>query len=107
MAASSSSLVSIEASFFENLKGFILAVVSSAFIGSSFIVKKLGLKRAGASGTQASSGGYGYLKEPLWWIGMITIIFRCIAGVSDYYQAPPQPVYCSSQAMLGDQKRLE
>ena len=54
MAASSSSLVSIEASFFENLKGFILAVVSSAFIGSSFIVKKLGLKRAGASGTQAS-----------------------------------------------------
>ena len=53
MAASSSSLVSIEASFSENLKGFILAVVSSAFIGSSFIVKKLGLQRAGASGIRA------------------------------------------------------
>ncbi|XP_077241435.1 putative magnesium transporter NIPA6 isoform X2 [Tasmannia lanceolata] len=51
----------------DNLKGFILAVVSSAFIGASFIIKKKGLKRAGEG-----VGGYGYLKEPLWWLGMIT-----------------------------------
>lgn len=38
----------------ENLKGFILAVASGAFIGSSFIIKKLGLQRAGASGPRAS-----------------------------------------------------
>ncbi|XP_050946214.1 probable magnesium transporter NIPA6 isoform X2 [Cucumis melo] len=56
----------------DNLKGFLLAMLSSAFIGSSFIIKKLGLRRAGASGSRASSGGYGYLLEPLWWIGMIT-----------------------------------
>lgn len=37
-----------------NLKGFILAVVSSAFIGSSFIIKKKGLRRAGVSGPRAS-----------------------------------------------------
>ncbi|XP_023872159.1 probable magnesium transporter NIPA6 isoform X1 [Quercus suber] len=87
-ASSSSSLVSVEASFFENLKGFILAVVSSAFIGSSFIVKKLGLQRAGASGTRARSGGYGYLKEPLWWIGMITMIVGELANFVAYMFAP-------------------
>ncbi|MBA0739144.1 hypothetical protein Gogos_012440, partial [Gossypium gossypioides] len=37
----------------DNLKGVILAVASSAFIGSSFILKKKGLKRGGASGIRA------------------------------------------------------
>ncbi|MBA0655275.1 hypothetical protein Goklo_007775 [Gossypium klotzschianum] len=37
----------------DNSKGLILAMASSAFIGSSFILKKKGLKRAGASGTRA------------------------------------------------------
>ncbi|MCH83854.1 magnesium transporter NIPA3-like [Trifolium medium] len=55
-----------------NLIGFILAVFSGAFIGSSFIIKKKGLQRAGLNGTPASVGGYGYLLQPLWWIGMIT-----------------------------------
>ncbi|GKE45425.1 probable magnesium transporter NIPA6, partial [Tanacetum coccineum] len=36
-----------------NLLGFGLAVSSSAFIGSSFIIKKKGLQRAAASGTRA------------------------------------------------------
>ncbi|CAN1829030.1 Probable magnesium transporter NIPA6 [Linum perenne] len=56
-----------------NLKGFVLAVVSSGFIGSSFIFKKKGLRRAGVNGPRAGVGGYGYLWEPLWWIGMITM----------------------------------
>lgn len=34
-------------------KGLILAVSSSLFIGSSFIVKKKGLRRAGATGLRA------------------------------------------------------
>ncbi|XP_056168650.1 probable magnesium transporter NIPA6 isoform X1 [Syzygium oleosum] len=55
-----------------NLTGFVLAVVSSAFIGSSFIIKKKGLQRAGATGARASGGGYAYLLEPLWWLGMVT-----------------------------------
>ncbi|CAI0438410.1 unnamed protein product [Linum tenue] len=57
----------------ENTTGLILAVASNAFIGSSFILKKKGLKRAGASGTRAGVGGYTYLLEPLWWVGMVTM----------------------------------
>ncbi|KAH9685293.1 putative magnesium transporter [Citrus sinensis] len=56
----------------DNIKGLILALSSSIFIGSSFIVKKKGLKKAGASGVRAGFGGYSYLYEPLWWVGMIT-----------------------------------
>lgn len=37
----------------DNTRGLALAVLSSAFIGVSFILKKKGLKRAGASGTRA------------------------------------------------------
>lgn len=39
--------------FAANLKGSLLAVASSAFIGVSFIVKKKGLRRAGAAGPRA------------------------------------------------------
>lgn len=71
-----------------NLTGFGLAVASSAFIGSSFIIKKKGLQKAGASGTRASSGGYGYLWEPLWWIGMVTMIVGEFANFVAYIYAP-------------------
>jgi hypothetical protein len=37
----------------DNINGVILAVSSSIFIGSSFIIKKKGLKKAGASGVRA------------------------------------------------------
>ncbi|KAL5555120.1 hypothetical protein UlMin_037356 [Ulmus minor] len=71
-----------------NLKGFILAAVSSAFIGSSFIIKKKGLKKAGVNGPSASVGGYGYLQEPLWWLGMFTMIVGEIANFVAYIYAP-------------------
>jgi drug/metabolite transporter (DMT)-like permease len=71
-----------------NLKGFILAMVSSAFIGASFIIKKKGLRRASANGPGASVGGYGYLLEPLWWVGMITMIVGEIANFVAYIYAP-------------------
>lgn len=48
--------------FADNLKGFLLAVASSAFIGASFIIKKKGLKRAGACGSRA---GTSPLRPPL------------------------------------------
>ncbi|KAG6789799.1 hypothetical protein POTOM_005923 [Populus tomentosa] len=63
-------------------------MVSSAFIGSSFIIKKKGLRKAGVSGPRASSGGYGYLLEPLWWIGMITMIVGEISNFVAYIYAP-------------------
>ncbi|XP_054779148.1 probable magnesium transporter NIPA6 isoform X1 [Prosopis cineraria] len=72
----------------ENSKGLILAVASSAFIGGSFILKKKGLKRAGAHGTRAGGGGYTYLLEPLWWAGMVTMIIGEVANFVAYIYAP-------------------
>lgn len=71
-----------------NLTGFVLAVVSSAFIGSSFIIKKKGLQLASANGPRAGVGGYGYLLQPLWWVGMITMIVGEIANFVAYIYAP-------------------
>ncbi|XP_020913974.1 magnesium transporter NIPA2 [Exaiptasia diaphana] len=53
--------------------GLGLAISSSLFIGTSFIVKKKGLLRvAKRAGVRAGQGGYAYLKEWLWWAGMIS-----------------------------------
>ncbi|KAF7840171.1 putative magnesium transporter NIPA6 [Senna tora] len=71
-----------------NLKGFVLALASSAFIGSSFIIKKKGLRRAGSNGLRAGVGGYRYLLEPLWWVGMVTMIVGEIANFVAYVYAP-------------------
>ncbi|KAF7841150.1 putative magnesium transporter NIPA6 [Senna tora] len=72
----------------ENSKGLILAVVSSVFIGASFILKKKGLKRAGAHGTRAGGGGYTYLLEPLWWAGMVIMIIGEVSNFVAYIYAP-------------------
>ncbi|XVF65311.1 hypothetical protein PTKIN_Ptkin09bG0237900 [Pterospermum kingtungense] len=72
----------------DNIRGLSLAVSSSIFIGSSFIVKKKGLQIAGTTGTRAGQGGYSYLYEPWWWVGMITMIFGEIANFAAYAYAP-------------------
>ncbi|RXH73518.1 hypothetical protein DVH24_016340 [Malus domestica] len=73
----------------DNIKGLILALSSSLFIGASFIVKKKGLKKAGASGIRAGVGGYSYLYEPLWWtIAILTVIVGEIANFAAYAFAP-------------------
>ncbi|XP_028793278.1 probable magnesium transporter NIPA6 isoform X2 [Neltuma alba] len=73
----------------ENLKGVILALASSGFIGASFIIKKKGLRRAAAAtGVRAGVGGYYYLLEPLWWLGMVTMIVGEVANFVAYAFAP-------------------
>ncbi|KAE8726022.1 putative magnesium transporter NIPA2 [Hibiscus syriacus] len=72
----------------DNIKGMIFFNFSSLFIGASFIVKKKGLKKAGASGIRAGVGGYSYLLEPLWWAGMITMVLGEIAKIAAYVFAP-------------------
>lgn len=53
--------------------GLILAVSSSIFIGSSFIIKKKGLLRLSKKGSvRASAGGFGYLKDYVWWAGLLS-----------------------------------
>nr|XP_009402660.1 PREDICTED: probable magnesium transporter NIPA4 [Musa acuminata subsp. malaccensis] len=72
----------------DNIKGLVLALSSSFFIGASFIVKKKGLKKAGASGVRAGAGGYSYLYEPLWWAGMIAMVVGEVANFAAYAFAP-------------------
>ncbi|KAL6970973.1 hypothetical protein U1Q18_030652 [Sarracenia purpurea var. burkii] len=72
----------------DNAHGLVLALSSSIFIGSSFIVKKKGLKKAGATGIRAGSGGFSYLLEPWWWAGMLTMIVGEIANFAAYAFAP-------------------
>lgn len=69
--------------------GLILAISSSAFIGASFIVKKKGLLRINKQGqTRAGAGGYGYLKEWVWWAGLILMAVGEAANFAAYAFAP-------------------
>lgn len=52
--------------------GVLFAVLSCLFIGSSFIFKKKSLLRLNSDGClRAGDGGFGYLKDILWWIGLL------------------------------------
>lgn len=72
----------------DNIKGLVLALSSSFFIGASFIIKKKGLKKASASGVRAGAGGYSYLYEPLWWAGMLAMVVGEVANFAAYAFAP-------------------
>lgn len=70
--------------------GVFLASISSIFIGASFIIKKKGLRRAGSKLGQirAGSGGYSYLREPLWWTGLLCMVFGEAANFAAYAFSP-------------------
>ncbi|XP_023647951.1 magnesium transporter NIPA2-like [Paramormyrops kingsleyae] len=69
--------------------GLSLAISSSVFIGGSFILKKKGLLRlAGTGSTRAGSGGHAYLKEWLWWAGLISMGLGEAANFAAYAFAP-------------------
>lgn len=68
--------------------GLLLAITSSLAIGASFIIKKKGLRRAAQHGRSAGSGGFGYLKEPLWWAGMGSLILGEVFNFAAYAFAP-------------------
>lgn len=74
--------------FVQNNVGVMLAASSSIFIGASFIIKKKGLRRAGSKGLRAGSGGYSYLKEPLWWAGLLAMVLGEAANFAAYAFAP-------------------
>ncbi|KPI92655.1 PREDICTED: magnesium transporter NIPA2 [Papilio xuthus] len=71
------------------LLGLGLAISSSIFIGSSFIIKKLALKKINALGNvRASAGGFGYLKQWMWWLGLTTMGIGEAANLLAYAFAP-------------------
>ncbi|KAJ7502555.1 magnesium transporter NIPA-domain-containing protein [Mycena galericulata] len=67
-----------------NLKivGIILAITSGLLIGCSFVFKKKGLLRAQAG--HAAGEGVGYLKSPLWWLGMTLMILGELCNFAAY-----------------------
>ncbi|XP_037883003.1 magnesium transporter NIPA2 [Glossina fuscipes] len=66
-----------------------LAICSCFFIGSSFIIKKKALLRLSRHGeVRASAGGFGYLKEWIWWAGLLTMSLGEAANFTAYAFAP-------------------
>ncbi|XP_063169506.1 magnesium transporter NIPA2-like [Candoia aspera] len=69
--------------------GVALAMTSSLFIGSSFILKKKGLLRLNGQGAiRAGLGGHAYLREWLWWGGLIFMGIGEAANFAAYAFAP-------------------
>ncbi|XP_018605356.1 magnesium transporter NIPA2 isoform X1 [Scleropages formosus] len=69
--------------------GLALAISSSVFIGGSFILKKKGLLRLARKGsTRAGQGGHAYLKEWLWWAGLLSMGVGEAANFAAYAFAP-------------------
>ncbi|KAG6020195.1 hypothetical protein E4U41_002926 [Claviceps citrina] len=54
--------------------GVCLAIASGLFIGTSFVLKKVGLLRANEKYNEVAGEGYGYLKNGFWWGGMTLMI---------------------------------
>jgi magnesium transporter len=54
--------------------GICLAIGSGLFIGTSFVLKKVGLLKANEKYHEVAGEGYGYLKNAYWWTGMTLMI---------------------------------
>ncbi|XP_018564382.1 magnesium transporter NIPA2 isoform X2 [Anoplophora glabripennis] len=69
--------------------GLTLAISSSVFIGSSFIIKKIALIRLTRKGSlRAGAGGFGYLNDWMWWFGFLTMGVGEVANFGAYAFAP-------------------
>lgn len=67
--------------------GVALAICSSAVIGSSYVVTKIGLKdaqkRHGFKGD-----GFEYFRNPVWWTGMVMLVLGELFNFAAYAFAP-------------------
>ncbi|KAJ4923680.1 hypothetical protein JOQ06_013959 [Pogonophryne albipinna] len=69
--------------------GLSLALLSAVLIGGSVILKKKALLRLADSGnTRAGDGGHGYLKDWLWWGGLLTMGVGEVCNFAAYMFAP-------------------
>ncbi|XP_061596429.1 magnesium transporter NIPA4 isoform X2 [Cololabis saira] len=69
--------------------GLILALLSAFLIGGSVILKKKALLRLASNGqTRAGDGGHGYLKDWLWWGGLLTMGAGEVCNFAAYMFAP-------------------
>ncbi|KAI8841090.1 magnesium transporter NIPA-domain-containing protein [Chytriomyces cf. hyalinus JEL632] len=68
--------------------GVSLALASATFIGASFILKKKGLLDSNALDGRRPGTGHGYLKNTLWWTGMIMMLVGELCNVAAYAFQP-------------------
>ncbi|KAL2094882.1 hypothetical protein ACEWY4_009601 [Coilia grayii] len=69
--------------------GLTLAILSAILIGGSVILKKKALLRLASNGqTRAGDGGHGYLKDWVWWGGLLTMGAGEVANFAAYMFAP-------------------
>ncbi|EZF32573.1 magnesium transporter [Trichophyton mentagrophytes] len=67
--------------------GLCLAIVSTMAIGTSFVITKKGLIQA--SERHGFEGdGFSYLKSPMWWGGIVTLVLGEVANFAAYAFAP-------------------
>lgn len=67
--------------------GLALAILSTIMIGTSFVITKKGLMDAGERhGFEGE--GFAYLKSPIWWAGIITMVCGEVANFAAYAFAP-------------------
>lgn len=71
----------------EKYIGLGLAMTSSMAIGTSFVITKKGLNQAGE--THGFEGdGFVYLRNPLWWAGICTLVVGEVCNFAAYAFAP-------------------
>lgn len=67
--------------------GLALAITSTIAIGTSFVITKKGLIDAAAK-HGFEGDGFSYLKTPLWWAGITTLVVGEVANFAAYAFAP-------------------
>uniref|UniRef100_A0A2I3HUY0 NIPA magnesium transporter 2 n=1 Tax=Nomascus leucogenys TaxID=61853 RepID=A0A2I3HUY0_NOMLE len=89
--------------------GLGLAMSSSIFIGGSFILKKKGLLRLARKGSmRAGQGGHAYLKEWLWWAGLLSSMYKehCRKNIAFSIFFPPDFSAILSSYFLNERLNL-
>jgi len=67
--------------------GLALAVISTLGIGASFVITKKGLNAA-AEAHGFEGDGFAYLKNPIWWAGIVTMVVGEVCNFAAYAFAP-------------------
>ncbi|KAJ8661478.1 hypothetical protein O0I10_002744 [Lichtheimia ornata] len=68
--------------------GLILALCSSILIGTSFVITKKGLQQSSSASQAFASDSHRYLKSPIWWIGLTTMVAGELLNFIGYTFAP-------------------
>lgn len=72
----------------EKYVGLALACTSSLAIGTSFVITKKGLNDA-ADKHGFEGDGFEYLRNPIWWAGICSLVVGELANFAAYAFAPP------------------